>query len=47
MTVSWIAQLLVMREAGVKMAVYGVGTCEFPIEEKVPDAVLSKKSDVQ
>ena len=32
--------------AGVKTAVRGVATCEFPIEEKVQDAALSGYSDV-
>jgi len=45
-TVSWIASLPVMRrhhclQASVKMAVHGVTTCEFPIEEKVQDSALS------
>ena len=41
MRVSWITSLPVMRH-GVKTAVHGVVTCEFPTEGKVQDAALSR-----
>ena len=33
-------------QAGFKMAVHGVATCEFPIKEEVQDTTLSVLSDV-